>query len=542
MTNSALIKDAPDQSIWDEVVGGSTQFPSVDPRVAGVIPAVVISIAYLTFRPASADFASGDFRARLFRRGAYIWDNHWFGGHTLPGYGIVSPMLGRPLGVVPLAIVSLIVASWAFGSIVAHCKRTRPTLPSPTLAAMLFSVGCGLSLWGGRLTFGPAVAFGTLCVFFLQRRRAAWSVVAALMCGMSSPVGAVSLAIIVLACWLAEAFPRRVLVAVGVAAVVPATLVDLAFPEGGWYPFTAGSFLMLSSVLAVIGWFGRRIMVVRMVAIVYALVAIGAFVIRSPLGGNVVRMAWLAAAPAAVLTVTRFRRTLLPMFVIFTVIWGWSYVRLGFVAADATTQPKYYDSLAAFVKAEPGGVQRVEVVATESYRQADELALKISIARGWETQLDRQLNPEFYNGLTAETYHHWLQRNGVNLVALPTSGLQPQSQDERAVIEAGPSYLRQVWSSPQWRVYRVIDSTSLADNGATVTAVGAESLTIYAPQVGVTNVRFRYTKWYRIAIGDACVTRSTDGWLQLHVYRPGTIVAKVSFTLDNVAGDHEDCT
>jgi energy-converting hydrogenase Eha subunit E len=520
----------------------STRFEFLDPRIAGVVPAALISIAYLTLDPASADFASGDFRARLFRKGAYIWDNHWFGGHTLPGYGIVSPMLSGPLGVVPVAIASLVVASWAFGSIVAHWKRTRPNLPSPTLASMLFSVGCGLSLWGGRLTFGPAVAFGVLCVFFLQRQRPGWAVVAALLCGLSSPVGALSLAIVLVACWLAEAFSRRALVFVGAAAIVPAGIVGLTFPEGGWYPFTFGSLLWLSGVLAVIAWFGRRDPVVRMLALVYAAVAIGAFVIRSPLGGNVVRLAWLAAAPAAVLTATRFRRTLLPMFVIFTVIWGWSYVRLGFVAADATTQPKYYDSLAAFVQSQPGAVKRVEVVATESSRQADELALKISIARGWETQLDRELNPEFYNGLTAESYHGWLNRNSVSLVALPTSGLRQQSQEELAVIEARPSYLKLVWSNPQWRVYRVVDSTPLADNGATVTGVGTESLTVYAPHVGVTNVRFRYTKWYQIATGDACVTRSDDGWLQLHVRTPGTVIAKISFTLGTVTGDGHTCT
>ena len=523
-----------------ERTDGTSRWAGLNPRIAGVLPAVIISIAYLILRPASADFASGDFRARLFREGAYIWDNHWFGGHTLPGYGVVSPMLGT-VGVVPVAIGSLIIASWAFGSIVAHWKLAQPALPSPTVAAMLFSLGCGLSLWGGRLTFGPAVAFGTLCVYFLQRRRAGLSVIAALLCGMSSPVGAISLAIVVVACWFADAFSRRVLTLVGLAAVVPAGIVGLTFPEGGWYPFTAGSLLLLSGVLATIGWFGRRRPVVRMVTIVYAVVAVGAFLIRSPLGGNIVRLAWLAAAPAAVLSVTRFRRTLLPMFVIFTVIWGWSYVRLGFVTADATTHPQYYDSLAAFVSAQPGGVQRVEVVATESSRQADELALKINIARGWETQLDRQLNPEFYNDLTADTYHRWLQRTSVNLVALPMSGVKQQAQIEREIILAGPAYLREVWSSPQWLVYRVTDTQPLADNGATVTSVGAESLIIYAPRTGVTNVRFRYTKWYRIDVGDACVTRSPDGWLQVHVRTPGTIVAKVSFTLDTVTDGSDTC-
>ena len=510
-----------------------------DPRVAAVLPAIVISIAYLLFSPASQDFASGDFRARLFREGAYVWDLHWFGGHPLPGYGIVSPVLSGLLGVVPVAIVSLIVASWAFGAIIANCKLTYPSLPSPTVATMLFSVGCALSLWGGRLTFGPAVAFGTLCVLCLQKQRSSLAIVTALLCGLSSPIGALSLAIIVFSCWTTRAFPRRLLVLVGAAAVVPAGIIVLLFPEGGWYPFPGGSFISLTIALAFVGWFGRRVPLVRTLVAVYAVVALVAFIVRSPLGGNVVRLAWLAAGPAAVITFTKFRRTLLPAFVIFTVIWGWSYVKLGFVVADATTKPNYYDSLAAFVQAQPGGVQRVEVVPTESFRQADELALKINIARGWEAQLDRELNPEFYDGLTIDTYHTWLLRNSVSLVALPMASVQPISRLEETIIETAPAYLHLVWSDAQWRVYRVTDARPLADFGATIAAVGTDSLTIEAPHAGVITVRFRYSKWYQIASGNACATRSPDGWLELHVRTPGTIVASVALSLENAVGADE---
>ncbi len=511
----------------------------MDPRLAAVVPAVVISIAYLLLSPASQDFASGDFRARLFREGAYVWNLRWFGGHPLPGYGIASPVLSGLLGVVPVAIVSLIVASWAFGAIIANCKLTHPTLPSPTIATMLFSVGCALSLWGGRLTFGPAVAFGTLCVLCLQKQRPTLAVVTALLCGLSSPIGALSLAIIVFSCWTTRVFPRRLLVLVGASAVVPAGIIVLLFPEGGWYPFPGGSFVSLAVALAFVGWFGRRMPLVRTLVAVYAVVALVAFLVRSPLGGNVVRLAWLAAGPAAVITFTKFRRTLLPAFVIFTVIWGWSYVKLGFVVADATTKPDYYDSLAAFVQAQPGGAQRVEVVPTESFRQADELALKINIARGWEAQLDRELNPEFYDHLTVDTYHSWLLRNSVSLVALPMAGVQPISRAEETIIETAPAYLQLVWSNTQWRVYRVTDARPLADFGAMVTAVGTDSITIDAPTAGIVTVRFRYSKWYQIASGDACATRSPDGWLELHVRTPGTIVASVALSLENAVGTEE---
>ncbi len=514
--------------------------PMID-QLIGISPAIVISIAYLIIRPASKDFASGDFRARLFRDGAYVWNLHWFGGHALPGYGLVSPLLSGVFGVVPVAIVSMLVAAWAFGAILFHHALDRSTLRAPTIAAMLFSVGCGLSLWGGRLTFGPAVAFGTVCLLCLQRRRPRLAILFGALCGLSSPVGALSLGIVLAACWVARTFPRRQLVWVAVAAVVPAAIVGVVFPEGGWYPFPGGSFTMLTISLVAIGWFGRRIPTVRLLVIIYAVVAVGAFLVRSPLGGNVVRLAWLAAPPAAVLTFNRFRRTLLPMFVAFTVIWGWSYVKLGLVPAQASASAKYYDALATYVLSQPGGVERVEVVPTESLRQADELALRIEIARGWEAQLDRQLNPEFYDHLTADTYHQWLLRNSVSLVALPASDVQLSSHNEQVVIESQPTYLHLVWSTPQWKVYRVTDGAPLADNGSIVDTVGSSSLTINAPNPGITTVRFRYTKWFRITSGNACVQKSPDGWLQLVVSTPGQIVASATFTLDAAAGDVDQC-
>lgn len=510
-------------------------------RVAGVAPAIAIAVAYLVIRPASKDFASGDFRARLFGEGAYVWNLHWFAGHPLPGYGLVSPMLSALLGTVPVAVGSMLIAAWAFGEVVNRHAQRRPSMPSPTIATMLFSVGCGLSLWGGRLTFGPAVAFGSLTILCLQRDRRRWAVIAGLLCGLSSPVGALSLAMVVAACWVARTFDRRTLLWVAAASMAPPAIVGTLFPEGGWYPFPGGSLAMLGIALATVGWFGRRNRAVAVTVIVYASVAVAAFVIRSPLGANIVRLAWLAAAPAAALTFTRFRRTLLPLFVAFTTIWGWSYVKLGLQPAAASAKASYYHPLAEFVLAQPGGVHRVEIVPTETFRQADELALQIDIARGWEAQLDRQLNPEFYDHLSADTYHRWLLRNAVEFVALPSSNVQLSSRNEQAIIDEGPSYLGLVLSTPDWHVYRVLDAAPLASNGAAVTHVGATDLTIDTTRAGATTVRFRFSKWFHVTSGAACIGHSPDGWLQIHVTKPGVVTVDASFTLAGALGHIDRC-
>jgi hypothetical protein len=511
-------------------------------RMAGMATAGVLCLVYIVLRPPSQDFASGDFRAHLFRRGAYLWNNLWFGGHPLPGYGLVSPMLSGVFGVVPVAVASVLVATWCFTMLVERWWETHPSLPDPVLSVVLFACGCGVNLWGGRLTFGPAVMFGTACVLALQRDRRVLVVLCAALCGLSSPVGALSLVIVLSAVWIANAAPRGLLVVAAAATVVPIGLLILAFPEGGWYPFTWGSLTWLTTALAVVGWFGRDIRMVRWAAVIYGVVAIGAFLVESPLGGNVVRLGWLVAGPAAALSVRKHRRVVVPVFAAFSLIWSWSYVKMAFLPADQTASAEYYDSLAEYLHTLPQPL-RVEVVPTSTFGQADQLALQINgIARGWETQIDRELNPVFYGGaLDTSTFHQWLLDHAVSVVALPLGGVQDKSHDEEAIIRSEPSYLRPVWSNQDWRVYRVRDASPLADNGATVTDVQPESLTIRAPRAGWTEVKFRFTSLYQVSTGSACIDESPDGWIRLLVQKPGTIRLTVALSPDQLLNPQPDC-
>ena len=501
-----------------------------------------ICLAYLLIRPASQDFASGHFRAQLASRGVHLWNNLWFGGHPLPGFGIVPPVVGGVFGVVPVAVVSVLAATWCFILVVERWHSTKPGLPDPAVGVALFAFGCGVNLWGGRLTFLAAVMFGSMAVLALQRERRWMLAVCAALCGLSSPLGAMSLVVIMVAAWFARAAPRQLLVIAFVFAVVPIGSLIVLFPEGGWFPFTGGGFVLLALAVLGAGWCGRAVPLIRWGAIVYGLVALGAFVIRSPLGGNAVRLGWLIAGPVAALTLARHRRMIVPVIVAYSLIWNGASIPLAFKSVDRTSKEGYYDSLVSYLDTLPRPL-RIEVVPTRTFAQADTLALRTDgIARGWETQLDRLLNPEFYTGrLDAETYHRWLLDRGVSIVALPLGTLYDRSEDEAAVIRGKPAYLREVLVNDDWKVYAVVDATPLVDNGARVADVKPDELTIDAPQTGWTTLKFRFTDLYTVSEGTVCLERSNDGWIRIFVEQPGRIRLTISLSLDAVLKHRSPC-
>jgi hypothetical protein len=215
---------------------------------------------------------------------------------------------------------------------------------------------------------------------------------------------------------------------------------------------------------------------------------------------------------------------------------------MAFQLPDRTATERFYDSLATYVHGVPGGVQRVEVVPTETFRQADELALEISLARGWDTQLDRRYNPQLYEStLTRATFHQWLDDNAVGLVALPLGRLQHAAHREVAIIRSRPAYLQLAWATADWQVFHVVHAASLATNGAIVQRVQPEALTIDASRPGATMVMFRYTRLYRVVRGDACVSQARDGWIELHVARPGRVVLRISLTPSTLLGSPPTC-
>jgi hypothetical protein len=274
---------------------------------------------------------------------------------------------------------------------------------------------------------------------------------------------------------------------------------------------------------------------VRWAVVTYGVVVIGAFVVRSPLGGNVVRLGWLVTGPVAALTLARHRRAMVPAIVVASLAWNAAYISMAFMPPDRTASDAYYDTLVSYVDTLPQP-RRVEVVPTQTFAQADTLALRIDgIARGWETQLDRELNPEFYTGrLDADTYHRWLVEHSVSIVALPLGRLRDASLDEAAVIRSRPGYLRELWENDDWQVYEVVDASPLVDNGAAFVDVQADELTIDATRTGWTTLKFRFTDLYRVSEGAACIAPADGGWIRIFVEKPGRIRLTIPLSIDAV--------
>ena len=73
--------------------------------------ALLLGLAWLLVRPATADLAAQEYRTGLWRReGFAIWDAGWYGGHHEAGYSLLFGPLAALLGPRALAVLAGLVA------------------------------------------------------------------------------------------------------------------------------------------------------------------------------------------------------------------------------------------------------------------------------------------------------------------------------------------------------------------------------------------------------------------------------------------------
>jgi hypothetical protein len=160
------------------------------------------------------------------------------------------------------------------------------------------------------------------------------------------------------------------------------------------------------------------------------------------------------------------------------------------------------------------------------------VAREFPIARGWERQLDLRDNEVLYRSdLTPDQLHEWLVRSGVGLVALPDAPLDHWSGREGELIAEGQPWLTPVWSDAHWRVWRVSDSPGLVTGSARMTAMGLDSFSLQADQVGSTVVRIHWTPFWSVTSGRACLQKGPDGWTTVRVTSAGRVDVKASWGL-----------
>ncbi|HTB49546.1 MAG TPA: hypothetical protein VK701_01080 [Solirubrobacteraceae bacterium] len=473
--------------------GGQTPARLAHPWALALVVAIPLTGIYLLAAPPAGDLAAATYRSALFGRvGFTTWDTGWYAahGHWLPSYSLLSPALGWLLGVHMLLVLSAIAACVLFGMI----ARQAFSAGGARIAAVTFAVGFCVELLSGRVPYDLGFAIGLGAVLALMRGATPLALALAVGTSVASPVAGAFLAMAGVAGGLAGAFEKRGsprarrasanehdtprlamdrlsrhCFALTATSLTPIAVLSLAFPEGGYEPFapslfwlSLGGVLLIALLLPQGALSERARRIVRIGAALYALALIGSFAIATPLGGNVARLGPPLAAPLLAGVLWEHRRVALLALAPMLVYWQ-LVTPIDDVAASAgnpSASASYYAPLLSELEQlRRGRPTIVEVPLTESHWEAAYLAGHdgVSLARGWDRQLDTRYAALFYRPtLSASAYYAWLLENKVFYVALPDTTLDSAGRLEGKLVAHGLPYLRELWHSEHWRLYRVM--------------------------------------------------------------------------------------
>lgn len=433
--------------------------------------------------PPVADLAAHSYRAWLFEtEGFAIWNLQWYGGHHVPGYSLAFPPLAALLGAREAVALAGVAAAGALTGL----TRGHRT------AAWLLSAGAAANLVTGRGPFALGLAFGALAL--LWRERPARAVAFSLLTAAASPVAALFLC-------LAGVVLRSPLLVAPAAALVLA--LAALFPEGGAERFVATAFWPMLALTLAAGWLlpGRW----RLAAGLYALLLVAAFAIDSPLGQNAARLGVLAG-PAALAIAGRGPRP-----AVLAVAAGLLYLAvLPAVRAvsesrgDPAASAGFHAPLLGFLDRAAAPGDRVEIAFTRNHWEADHVARRWPLARGWERQLDLAVNGLFYDGsFSAAAYEEWLRREGVRWIALPQAPLDFSAREEAALLRRGAAFLRPAFEGGGWRVWELRGAPPPVQGPGRIVATSPQRIEIEVRRPGRLRLRFRRTRHWRVVEGTA---------------------------------------
>jgi hypothetical protein len=476
------------------------------------------------------DLPAQNYRVWLLRtHGLIIFDSHWYAGHTLPGYSLLFPPMAAVIGPRLLGALACIASTAAFTRLLRGRRDT-----GNDVAILWFAVITVVDLVVGRLPFALGVAFGVGALAAVRERRGWWAFMLAVLCSAASPLAGAFL-LLAGAAWLPAVGWRR---AGALAGAVLGIAAAAAFGEAGFFPFPVSEliwilgFCAISLVLA-----PRAAGIERRGLALYGLAAILLYVAPNPIGGNIIRLGAIFAGPLAAYVCMRYGMPLILLLVAGPLLaWQLWPVPDAVANGDAgglSAHAGYYTGLAHYIESHPVPVGRVEVPLTRGRWETDYLAAKVPLARGWERQVDLAYNAVLYNPkLSASAYHNWLRSNGVRWVALPDVALDSSEAGEQALL-TGPelSFLKPVWHNEHWQLWEVRDPAPLTRGPLTLLSLDVSKVNLQALGAGESTLLVRWTRFWKVVAGVACVESTPDGWTQVRTFAPGpvTISAQVGF-------------
>lgn len=517
-------------------------------RAASVAPAVlalVLGSGALLLGWRGVDQAAQTYWTIQYRmHGLQLWNSNWYAGSFPLSYSALFPVLAGTFGTHVVAVASAVVATWSFDRLV------RAQLGSRPLGTWYFAVSTVLNITIGQWPFLAGEAVGLVALVCLQRNRKVPAVVLGVVSGLFSPLAAAFLAMVCIAWAAYSSRRRRWIIATAVAAMALIGVMALMFPGDGPMPYSWNSLVPTELLcLVCLTPLVQTTPAVRFGAVLYAVSSFFSFVIPNPLGGNAPRLAASIGVPLLLCFVTapgpalarlshsdlverlvrKGRRVVLPgkwrfaalAVVIPFAVWQWAPATSVVTSSRSApwTRAAFYQPLVAeLTKLAPEPV-RVEAVPTKDHWESAFVAPYFPIARGWERQLDTADNPIFYTpgALTPRSYAAWLAAEGISYVALPSAPLDYAAVAEGQLLRSGRvAGLRLVWSTPDWKLWKVTFGPGLVSGPAVLTGLEPDHLTLVASAAGPITVRVRYTKFWSVSSGPACV-----GPAPLPVTEPG---------------------
>ncbi|MFD4600644.1 MFS transporter [Streptomyces sp. NPDC058464] len=474
-------------------------------------------IWFFTFANSGGDLAAQDAWAEFVgRHPDSAYNLAWYGGMHPVSYSVVSPYLMSVIGV---RTTMMLAGTVSAGLLTLLLIRSR-AVKNPLWAALagVFALIC--NALSGRVTFGLGTMFALASVgavfcwpYRWRDKRWAKALVAApfaALATMSSPVAGLFVGLVAVALFLQKRRPGAWALGLAPAAVVAVSA--WLFPFSGTQPMRFGSVIMpLAYGLLCLFLVPKEWKTVRLTAAVYSAGVVLVWLVSSQIGSNISRLPMLFAGATLIAalpyTVPRSRRYY-TVVLAFLGVCGW----IGFKSVDdivhTTPAASWARELAPLVHqlqqvgAEKG---RVEVVPARSHREASALAPYVNLARGWNRQADMERNPLFYDDtLNSANYHEWLQRWAVHFVVVPKD--QPDGdgggERERALVQRGMPYLKQIWGDANWQLFRVTDPVPLAEPNAVVDSAEQGELTIEVRKAGRILIRIPYSPWLSIVDAD----------------------------------------
>lgn len=476
------------------------------------------ALAFVLVRPPVGDFWAAQARQYAALHGVGL--NYWFGwfGGTVPGhYSILAPFLLK------IADPSILGAASTVAS-VALCRRLLRPSPHAMVAAWTAAIGGTFSLWSGRVPFALGTALMLAGVVAVLANRRGWATAAGAASSLISPVSGAFLALGLCGIALHDRDRRgAALWAAGAAgACLIAAGLYFGLPGSEGFPLVHGTLALATTALLLLA---RPPAAVRTVVVASVIACPLLVFVPNGMGTNFERFVWICL-PVAVVATGQARRALVYGTAAIAVLMG----VIGsahdlYVAAQPMSKPSYVEGLARQLDGIPGLADyRVEVIPDGTHVAAYALLSHATLARGYETQSDRQLNQVLLSAkIDAASFRQWLDENAVAYVALDRRTLQHNPEDK--LVRSGRlPYLHQVWADENWMLFSIDHPVPIAPRPASVVDADQAQLVLNIPHPGRYDLRLRWSRFLRLAGTEPTgrLEHGLDGHTVLWAQRAGT--------------------